>query len=680
MTFGDEMAGNLPPAGAARGEKLRSALERLAIAMVFLTLATIAIGGGVRLRQWVFDYTTPIRYHGDITRGYFWGTQANEHGYLDLYDRLGHQDPNAEQWLDYAPLRLAVMYTWARANASQYDYPDEWRPAREFHSTVLRFNTGVELITAMGVFLLARYWVVRSDRVPAPPGRIARWFRTKVMRSRTPNEPSPMDGQDRPTRFFRGWTHGFIAALLVWFNPAIIISAHGWPTWDLWVIPFYLYGILLACTNRWFLAGMVIGAGAMFKGQQFMVAPIFVLWALFSGQPLHALRWALGLVFAIGALASPWMLTTYSQNGDEAVRSINRGAAYWVGGAMLTMCVAVILSMTIQRRRKSPAPADAPPEPSSDETDEMKPTMFRRLIARPGRIALLHALLGAGVFLSILYPWLTEANRTDLGMGLAISALIAGGLVGAMCLRRHRLAVIAGALGICLLFCMRVQGASHHWADASFGYGQRHWVKLVMGVTSNLPGILKERFGWKDADVTTAAFTIDARQFLLWPAEPFDVNWKMTFAMIYFALLVPCAIGMAMHARRNDRRFLIAMTTPWLLFFCFPAQIHERYLLYAAGVSCTLAAVGAGMALLSVFMSIVTYIMTIQVMLIAARWRMGGEGMLDPERGRTWLRIARGTYPDIGWAILLCAGIFLYLTIMPGKKKHDGRMDNNGKV
>src|SRR5438034_55753 len=78
---------------------------------------------------------------------------------------------------------------------------------------------------------------------------------------------------------------GLAAASVAWLEPSMILDAHGWPQWDVWILPFYLFAALAALKNRWFVCGCLLAAAAMFKGQLLFVTPFFILW------PLWQKRW-----------------------------------------------------------------------------------------------------------------------------------------------------------------------------------------------------------------------------------------------------------------------------------------------------------------------------------------------------------------------------------------------------
>jgi hypothetical protein len=136
---------------------------------------------------------------------------------------------------------------------------------------------------------------------------------------------------------------------------------------------------------------------------------------------------------------------------------------------------------------------------------------------------------------------------------------------------------------------------------------------------------------------------------------------------------------MAVHYRRNDPKFLVAITAAWVMFFTLLPQIHERYLLYAAGVGCALSAVGGGFVLLDLFLTAMTVIMPLHVML-----RTGGQAaafgkLVSPTFGRALLMNINRTHPDAAWAVLLCAGIFLYHALAPSRRVRPKR-DDSGPI
>ena len=90
----------------------------------------------------------------------------------------------------------------------------------------------------------------------------------------------------------------------------MILDAHGWPQWDVWILPFYLFAALGALKNSWFRCGCLLAAGAMFKGQLLFVAPFFVFWPLWQKRWSCALRVLAGFVGTTALIVSPWLLRT----------------------------------------------------------------------------------------------------------------------------------------------------------------------------------------------------------------------------------------------------------------------------------------------------------------------------------------------------------------------------------
>ena len=589
--------------------------------VIWLLTAGILSGaavGGLALRRWVFDVTGPIRFTSDITRGCFWGLKASgPEGYLNQYEKMANEqpewkDPRWDPWLDYAPLRLLVMRQWGVWIRGHYPPSPvaflyyAWRPAYAYNEPVLEFNAAMDGLGAVCAFFLTRLWVRRAQ---ASPGALT------------------------------GWWQAVCASLLLWFNPAIVLSAHGWPTWDEWIVPMYLLAALLASLNFWFCCGAVVAIGAMFKGQQLTVAPIFVIWALVLGDWRAAVRWFSGGIVTFAAIVSPWLLSylpadrlaaarltagvmqawMYPANLYAIPRIIDYPAIIWI--TVLILCIAAI---SFGLRRKS---------------NNRKWTVIGAII----------------IFAAGVWPWLLAQNRGHWWIGLLSAAAVA--LLAIRATPRWLPHLIAAVTGAALLMCMSLFHGSNAWWLCGFHFGTIHWPYMIMGDTSNLPGIFLMRFGWPN-DVHAVALH----------AFGFDVTSKQLFNGI-FALLLPLAgLCVGIQARRKSRRMLVALVTPWLLFFCFPVQIHERYLLFGAAVAAIAVGQSIGMALLGIFLSFETVVMTLQCMLengdragwgrlLAARFpRLCSESSAD-----TIYRYVAATHPDIGWAVLLTTAIFFYV-------------------
>jgi hypothetical protein len=274
------------------------------------------------------------------------------------------------------------------------------------------------------------------------------------------------------------------------------------------------------------------------------------------------------------------------------------------------------------------------------------------------------------IFAAVYWPWFLPQNRSIWYFGL-----LAGGAVAAAAMLfrgRNRGYVLAAVAGGGLLMCMRLFHGSHAWWDCAFHYGTIHWPYLIWGRTSNLPALFMERWGWS-RDVQDVAFTMPAIH-LHWlfhlDIDAFDFSSKEMFNSIFVILLPISAIAVGLQARRNDKRMLVALVTPWLLFFCFPVQIQDRYLMFGAASAAICIGQSVGMALLGIFLSLVTACMTLQVMLENCSISAFGQSLADrfpsictPDAGDTIYRYINGIHPDVAWGVLATTAIFFYISL-----------------
>ena len=592
--------------------------------------AIAAIYGGVALRKWFFDVTEPIHFRNDNTRNWTWGyyTYANMawHGrsFLDTYDDVGIQDRQGRLWIDYAPGRLAVYTAWAWWNNTRS--VDDARLQRElldgayhsdraFYQFFFWFNFAVEIFTAIGMFLLVRQVLQQAG---------ASALRATIV---------PL-----------------IAGLLAMLNPASIISAYGWPSGDSWVVPGFIWAVYFARIDRWFWAGVTLAIGAMFKGQILFVAPLLVLW------PLFQLRWRAPLLLLAGAIGTFGLLTcgwTLSNVDAAHVRSLNTSALLL---AIVPAIVVIALSLArpmIWRRVRRQTP------------------LIVYLIAAAMTLLPLVAVLWpawffAGDLLGSNAGWLTPGRLSyALLLPLAMAAV-----TGVFFVPRRWLAFVAVFLiGGGALVSMRIFNTSYAWFDASYGFGTNHWPKMVMGFTSNIPGILSRYYGWDNfSGPSQTVFTLMGSA----------ITMKTLMLSIFAFTMLLTAIGIAIQDARQSPAFLVAIVTPWMLFFTIPCQIHERYLLFAAWTACICIGHSVGMTLLGLLASLLTFAMTLHVMLVnRAPTRVWNRQLyqwypewFDPHTrfGFDLLRWISGTFPDIGWAVILATLIFLYITLRPGRR------------
>jgi hypothetical protein len=287
--------------------------------LVFLIVALFL--GGIQLRRWIRETTRHVRYEHDTVNGFYWGSEvlkearrlspdeasANSwtgfcRGYFALYDRVKYDAYKKDYGLDYPPLRLLVMAIWAKEVRNQFPGVDDGHP--KLVNPLLKINLLCELLSAVAIFLLVRLCLQRcSPEMPLP-----------LLRN------LPLE--------HRASICGLAAASAAWLEPSMILDAHGWPQWDVWILPFYLFAALAALKNRWFLSGCLLATGAMFKGQLLFVAPFFVLWPLWQKRWTRALRMLAGFTGTAALIASPWLLRT---------------PAAWIALVIVTVCSSLFL-------------------------------------------------------------------------------------------------------------------------------------------------------------------------------------------------------------------------------------------------------------------------------------------------------------------------------------------------
>jgi hypothetical protein len=269
--------------------------------VLFAVFAVVLLLCGVELRHWTWDKTRHVRYQHDIVNGFYWGSETlkearnlspDDHsanswsaffqGYLALYDRVKDEAYESDYGLDYPPLRLLVMSIWAKQVRSDFQGVDDGHPSHI--KPLLNINLFCELLSALGIFLLVNSCVKRASA--------SEW---RGLLGRIPAE-------------HRAWIYGLAAASVAWLEPSTILDAHGWPQWDIWIVPFYLFAVLAGLKNRWFLCGCLLAVGAMLKGQLLFVAPFFVFWPLWQKDWTGAARLLAGFAAASALVVSPWLL------------------------------------------------------------------------------------------------------------------------------------------------------------------------------------------------------------------------------------------------------------------------------------------------------------------------------------------------------------------------------------
>jgi hypothetical protein len=286
-----------------------------------------------------------------------------------------------------------------------------------------------------------------------------------------------------------------------------------------------------------------------------------------------------------------------------------------------------------------------------------------------------------------LWPWLLKRNRPDWEIGLSAACLLA---CAVLLIRPRGIAYLtAGATGAALLLCMSLFHGSSAWYDCGWHFESIHHPVMYVGMTDNLPAILSSNFntnrpfptgdatphGWPMDGLELTAFTIPSHLLWKYPDAAIEISTRTFLNSLFWMIFILSCLGVGMHAVRRDARILIAMAAPWLVYFCFPPQIQERYLLFAAAISCLCAGVSTGMTLLGVFLSLTTLMMMLHAMLSKADYNSQIEfgknlarqfpSFFTHDAGEKLLTLVNGTHPDLGYAVLLCGLVFLYFSIAP---------------
>lgn len=235
-----------------------------------------------------------------------------------------------------------------------------------------------------------------------------------------------------------------------------------------------------------------------------------------------------------------------------------------------------------------------------------------------------------------------------------LSVLAGVVIVGAVWMRGRSQGVVAAlVLAPATLLCMLFFHGTTGWYQLGFVYGTERHPNMMVGPGSNLPAILAERFGWFSPQMV--AWTIPANFFAGWPDEPIALTIKTILFMVYVVFVVVACFAIARQWRNNDRRFLVAIIVPWLLLYTIPAQMHERYLLYGATAGAIVAGVSLGMTALTLFLTSLTALQTLQCMMMANGLQYS---MAHPHMNADLGDFADRLRPEIGWAVIAITGVF----------------------
>lgn len=583
---------------------------------------------GWELRKYVYLWSNGMHW-GDATNAYnLYGKGALDHGIFQVYQKIKSGEISDEVGkLDYPPLRLTVLAKWRQwGNEQQIQRPYPFFQDAYVHTEpMLQLNMACEIVSAILIFLLIRMWTLRARRLDEPnPG----WFWPVIgfavcegaalsifAINKSQVDPWAIGffylGAVSLAGIIPGIAPALAGALLFWFNPAVIWNAYAWPQWDVWLFPFMLGAILLASTECWFGAGMLIAVGALLKGQLLLVSPLFLLWPLFRGQWKQMIHFVGGFAITFGAIVFPWMLPSTN-------------AKVWIGLVALGLLL-------------------------------ISPFTFRMKVNRT------FAIIAALVAIPVIWPW-------GSGAGWSIRFCIIGifGLVALAHFAPRWLvpSVYAIALAAAIFLMIPLYNASNAWYTQGYKFGSEKFMEIGTTVTgnggtsytNNLPVLLQRIMQWPNhAEQATIDLSWVNDYGLKWLGLTTVTARKFMFT-IYAICLVLCGIGASIHARRRDPRLLACAVAPWLLSFVLLTQLNNRYLVWAAGMSALLPAVGLGMTLLGIIVSILAWIGMAQLQYTRFTVDPGMAQLIDP------------LSPHVGWMLTLAAAVYLYVAIVPGSR------------
>ncbi len=592
-----------------------------------------AIHWGLDVRQWAWDSTYESRFKIDLGNAYARGSEAAspDVGYYNLYTK----DANSQSLLhflrlDYPPLRLLIVTEWAKWTQRRFPGVASWHADYVFNAPLLWLNTFCELAMSIGLGVLVWLWVRRRVRADflglenvSRDGREtqngARGSREMHDRPGEPRERHNNGGRESSADISRPpnrraeipWATpvllGVLAGLLAWFNPAVIYESHVWPQWEAWMLPFCVFAMLAGSVELWWIAGACIAIGAMLKGQMLIGAPVLFLWPLMLGNWRGFLRSLTGFAFTLLGYAGPWLVRA---------KGIEQWTISWK--AIAWVICALVAGLLIY------------------------PLKFSRQQKIATRI-----IIGAIAFALAIWPivWSVEKLSLIVIAGIALLIVIANFLPVREISGRKGMGSLAvwlsGSIAIGLGLCPLI-GGNMDWWKIGFQRGTVQYMAMHVGPTPNLASILSDEMGWSSPLETVEI-------------GPWDVPLRTLTLWIYGLTLVLCAAAAAMHQRRNDPRALIALTTPWLVMFAVLTQMHERYLVFAAALMTVTVAVSFGLTLLNLLITALAWI-TLMPEIPAPR--------------PPWLEhLLRSAFPDTGWLTLLLAAIFLWVSIVPRRKR-----------
>jgi hypothetical protein len=340
-------------------------------------------------------------------------------------------------------------------------------------------------------------------------------------------------------------------ALLLWFNPAVILDAHAWPQWDVWMLPFFLAAALLTSVEWWLTAGILLGIGAFFKGQVLLIAPLFLLWPLFELRISAVIRLIGGFAFASAAIAYPWL-------------RLNPDGTRWL---LEILAVIAVLAPFVAIQK-------------------------------------LHWLWILPItVIGVVVTWPFQSSATP-GIKIVGSILLISLAISRLLPRPSRLGAIAFGMAVCTFLTIPLFSASWAWFKIGYGYGafKFHW--MATDGTYCLPWIMQIHYGWSSGP----------DGLLTLPLIHHAITIRALLGSIYMLCLILSSAGAAIQNRRSSTRFLAAIIAPSICFFVLLTMMNNRYLVWAAALTSLLPAVSIGMTLLGLLITAICFCGIIEIM------------------------------------------------------------------
>jgi hypothetical protein len=369
-------------------------------------------------------------------------------------------------------------------------------------------------------------------------------------------------------------------------------------------MPFFLAAVLLGCLDWWFVAGASLAIGMCFKGQLIIASPVMLLWPLFQGRFGAVGRLIAGLGLTFMMIGFPFMKPSVA-------------AIEWYGPMVVALGI-------------------------------LAPVLLRRRIHPRWLVPLL-----VGIALALAWP---RQSSASFAVRLLPPALVGLLLLARFIHPRGLPHAYVAAVAVMILLMIPLYGASTGWFQRGFAYGADRNKMMHAPSTYNVPALLQPIMNWPNSTMLEVK-----------PVGEQKLRIRTVLGLVYCALLLLCGFAAARHDRNRDVRFLLAITLPWLLFYMLLTQMFPRYLMYAAIVACLLPAMGMGMTVLGILISIIALLGIMENHYEFANVSAQKLSAIDHYLLR-WLpnyQVLQALDPHLGWALVLIALIMLYMALAP---------------